>query len=379
VSAPGEGSTFWFTARLKHGNGTLQEETSGGIADIRSHARILVVEDNQINQEVAQELLESANLTVDIANHGGEALEKMQAGPYDLILMDMQMPVMDGLEATRRIRAMDAGKTIPILAMTANAFEEDRRRCMEAGMNGHVAKPVDPEQLYAALARWIPRGNTPPATSAPITQTTPENLAMTSGSPHIDMAAGLKFFDGKLPSYQRMLSKFASLHAADAEKIEDALDKADRPTAERIAHSLKGISATLGAEGLRQIAYQVEHKLHDGADDAELAGDVALLGELLATVCAEIQSLAKTAPSQPALVDVDSAHVRDLVARLESQLAEDNMQAAETWRELGPLLTEAIGTAQAQPIGRHIDTFDLPSALEKLRAIIQERPALKPH
>jgi CheY-like chemotaxis protein len=114
------------------------------------------VEDNDINQEVARELLESVGLVVDVAENGAEAVDRVRAESYDLIFMDLQMPVMGGIEATRKIREMPQGRGTPILAMTANAFPEDRRECLNAGMNDHVAKPVEVRELYAALARWIP-------------------------------------------------------------------------------------------------------------------------------------------------------------------------------------------------------------------------------
>jgi CheY-like chemotaxis protein/anti-sigma regulatory factor (Ser/Thr protein kinase) len=153
TSVPGNGSTFWFTAVLKRGQ-AVQTTAGRATAALRRGSRILLVEDNAINQEVAQCLLEDAGLTVAVADDGAAALARVQAEDFDLVLMDMQMPVMDGLESTRRIREL--GKTLPIIAMTANAFEEDRRKCAAAGMDDFITKPVDPDRLNALLARWIP-------------------------------------------------------------------------------------------------------------------------------------------------------------------------------------------------------------------------------
>jgi CheY-like chemotaxis protein len=170
VSEPGKGSLFWLTASI--GKASAMETRTvnpPALTDLQhSHfgAKILLVEDDAINQEVAKLLLEEVHLTVDIAENGLQAVNHVENQDYALVLMDIQMPEMNGMEATRAIRAMPHRKNLPILALTANAFDEDRRLCEAAGMNGFIAKPFDPDNLYAIIALWLNMPNPPDGDTA---------------------------------------------------------------------------------------------------------------------------------------------------------------------------------------------------------------------
>jgi two-component system sensor histidine kinase/response regulator len=219
-----------------------------------SGAEVLLVEDNVLNQELAVDLLGEVGIAADVAVNGLAAVAAAQAKLYDLILMDMQMPVMDGLEATRRIRLLPEYAVTPILAMTANAFEDDRERCLASGMNDFVAKPVDPEILYATMAHWLRLPATP---SAPLLSRT--NTVEADGEiikrqrlgaiPGLNLEMGLKLTHGGVDRLLHYLEKLCAGHSGDIRLAKQLLENGRQADALRVAHSLKGAASTLGPDG----------------------------------------------------------------------------------------------------------------------------------
>jgi len=223
-------------------------------------ASLLVVEDNEINQQVARELLQQALFNVDIANHGQEAIEMIEKGQYDCILMDVQMPVMDGFTATRELRKDERYKTLPILAMTANATHEDRKRCEEAGMDDHIAKPIIPKILFETLLKWVPHKEReiPDAPDDEFADTSAAELPDLQG---VDTEAGLERVGGNIRSYLKLLDKFAENQSDTINEIRSAVTDGDGELSVRLAHTLKGVGGAIGATALQEAAAKLEATL----------------------------------------------------------------------------------------------------------------------
>ena len=350
---------------------TTQSGPSFDIERLRG-TRVLLVEDNEINQEVAIGQLEDAEVFVDLAENGEESLRMIGGNDYDLVLMDMQMPVMDGIEATRIIRANPRYESLPIIAMTANAMASDRELCLEAGMNDHIAKPIDPDQLFSVLLRWIrrPEGD---ARAAPAHAASARHAASRASEPElaipaIDIRAGLKRTGGNRQRYEALLRKFAEQQAETVDAMRAALSIGDAATAERAAHSLKGAAGTLGAVSLSEAAASAESAVRtaNGVD--------AALGALSLSLAPVIQAIRTALPEESggngaAPPAGDPATVAEPLTRLKRLLETDDGEAADFIVDAKTRLAGVLTPAEIKTLADRVGNFDFEAALTCLSGI----------
>jgi len=343
-------------------------------------ASILVAEDNELNQEVAMGLLEDAGFVVTIANNGEEALTllqktllqdtSLQKNSYDLILMDMQMPVMDGVSATEEIRKNTAWKDLPIVAMTANAMMQDKARCLAAGMNDHVAKPIDPDELFGTLLKWIkPRAT---AVSAPTHQSINSNPpAKATSDPlaiqlpaikGVDIQLGLKRVLGKVPAYLSMLRKYLESQPTLPTELRQALANKDRVTAERLAHTAKAVNGNIGASDLQVQAEALEQLCHSGAEDELLLSKLNDYEKALALVVNNIIA-ALPAVEEEKSIAADEKAATLIVQKLIQLLAADDSEASDFFNDNAALIRSVYEPAVFAQINKAIGDFDFEKAL----------------
>ena len=335
-----------------------REEASEAIAKLRG-ARVLLVEDNEINQELALELLVNNGISVQVANDGAEALEVLERETFDGVLMDCQMPVMDGYTATRRIRQREEWSGLPVLAMTANAMAGDREKVLEAGMNDHIAKPINVNEMFNTMARWItPSEPLEESVTLPEVEQAVVEIPALAG---IDSEAGLATTQNNPKLYRKLLIKFRDSER-DFEKRFNAL-RDDQEAATRCAHTLKGVAGNVAALGVQAAAKALESACKEGEGELD-----ALLSEVvvqLEPVISALDGLDRPAGGDDsASVAVDWVEIQQLIERLGELLDEDDTDASEVIETLEPLL---VGTPHAIPLKRvavAVEEYDFEEALE---------------
>ena len=248
LSKEGKGSEFFFTLEFIKAYAPKTEPLNNPTTQHPLHGTLLVVEDNYINQEVAKGLLENMGLTIQIANNGQEGVEAVRAGNFDVVLMDIQMPIMDGLEACKIIRKQYDATTLPVIAMTADAMVEDEARSLAAGMNAHLSKPIDPDLLYKTLLQFLPSED--------------ENTTITHIA-GVNLEQALKHLAGNTDLLMRLLQQFEKSHADDVTTLRRLLNQGDSATAKKLIHTLKGVAGNLGIEKLHQAAKELESEMNE--------------------------------------------------------------------------------------------------------------------
>jgi len=328
-------------------------------------ARILLVEDNELNREVATELLRDAGLHVEQAFNGQMAIDRLQSERYDMVLMDMQMPVVDGLTATRLLREMPQFADLPIVAMTANAMESDRQACLAAGMNDHVPKPIEPDQLFRSLLQWIPvQTDASPVALQPRSEQ--DNVDIPE-IPGLDSASGLRRVIGKKNLYLTLLQKFGAEQRSAANDIRTALASDDWPAAERRVHTLKGLAGSIGMTAIQNRATELEAAVRQRMAPMQIEPLLSALSQVLTPFVDALEAALPGTGRPVAAKATDVAAVAAVCCRLMSLLSQDDLEANDLFNENTAILHQALGPWFA-PLQAAVQNFDCDAAIEQLQA-----------
>lgn len=327
--------------------------------------KVLLVEDNSINQQVASEILQSAGIAVVIANNGRQALEIIGSEKFDAVLMDLQMPEMDGFEATRVLRSLPAYANLPIIAMTAHAMSGDRERCLEAGMDDHTPKPVDPDNLIRTLYKWINGQELPKSSVNEVSPPglVPDLLALQG----LNVSKGLQRVVGNSELFKKIILEFCTSFDGAMNEIRDNLDR-DPEKARRLVHSIKGAAGNIGADSLFQAAVQLE-KIMDssrGKDFKEYwEGFSARLAEVLGNLAILKNDNSLFSGAVDGLEEARRPELLSLLQTLKEQLMNHSFDAGDSYNRISQLYPGCTDP-ECIDLKRAIEEFDFERALDAL-------------
>ncbi len=335
-------------------------------------ARVLVAEDNSINQQLLSELLTQIGITVELAGNGQEAVSMVSASsPFDAVLMDIQMPVMDGYEATRLIRQMKSAQELPILAITAHAMTEERGRCLAAGMNGHISKPINPDELYKTLVQWIqPRNCKDSLIAAPIEK---RDIAIPAELPGIAMDRVLARVRGNSSLLQTIIVDFRTQNLSTLANIRQAAAASDHNQALSLAHALKGVAGNIGAETLAATVSEFEAAVREGKEltipDLLDTMELQIAEVFEAAVILEREDTQHTttgSPCEDAIIDRDA--IARLMDELNTLLSLNRVSATNKFRDLKIILPV---TQERDTLEKQIGGFDFKGAQASLKQLAE--------
>ncbi|BBF85452.1 sensory box histidine kinase/response regulator [Aquitalea magnusonii] len=332
-------------------------------------SRVLLVEDNQTNQEVALELLRQVGIQADLAENGAQALQMADQHDYQLLLMDCQMPVMDGLEASRQLRRQPAHATRKIVAMTANVMAGEEQRCLEAGMDDYIAKPIDIQVFYATLLRHL-QPDLPPPLPVSSTAQTPA-----TGNVLLDRNTALLRMGGDHTLYARLLSRFQEREHDAVQRLRQALQQGEKDGARRIVHNLKGLAGNIGADALAAACRHLEYHLDGDGSQREEA--IARLQQQLQQLLAHLEQEQAAAPD-PASPFIEDSQA--LISALALQLQDNDIKASRTATALYHALAGHAEADTAQQLSRLAAQYEYDAALqqlEQLAARLQPKPTMQ--
>jgi CheY-like chemotaxis protein len=344
---------------------------------LASGIRVLLVEDNEVNQQVATELLESEGAKVALASNGAEAVRVLTEGDqppaFDVVFMDLQMPEMDGFTATRLVRAQPHLQKLPIIAMTAHVMADEVQRCLEAGMNDHVAKPIDPEAFFATLARWT-RAHPQEAPNLPSGAKNGGDEIILPALAGVNVAAGLERTAGNKRLYRDLLAQFAARHESTGNRIKEALESGDHNQAERLAHSLKGVAGNLGINQIFVLAGTLESAIRESS-----AATKGLIEELTSALDCQIRIIraawladsvggGKRFDARPA----ERGEALAAIARLRERLEASAADAPRVFAEMAEILRGTVAAWRLDALGTSVKAFDFDAALSKLKEILEQ-------